>query len=53
MGYNANTEAGIEIPEGTCKPPTGTDPVTFVIFNEIARIWRLIRDGEISIIITK
>ena len=53
LGCNADTEAGIEILEGTFKPPKGTDPATVIILNEILRIWRLMGDGEISIIITK
>ena len=52
-GYNADTEAGMEILEGTCKPPTGTDLATVIILNEILRIWRLMGGGEVSIIITK
>ena len=43
----------MEILEGTFKPPKGTDPATVIILNEISRIWRLIGDGEVSIIITK
>ena len=43
----------MEILEGTFKPPKGTDPATVIILNEISRIWRLMVDGEVSIIITK
>ena len=53
LGYNADTEAGMEILEGTFKPPTGRDPATVIVLNEIARIWRLMGDEEVSIIITK
>ena len=53
LGYNADTEAGMEILEGTFKPPRGTDPATVIILNEISRIWRLMGEGEVSIITTK
>ena len=53
LGYNADTEAGMEILEGTFKPPQDTDPATFIILNKISRIRRLIGDGEVSIIIIK
>ena len=53
LGYISDTEAGMEILEGTFKPPIGTDPAMVVILNKIARIWRLMGDGEVSIIITK
>ena len=43
----------MEILEGTFKLPQGTDPATVIILNEILRIWRLMGDGEVSIIITK
>ena len=43
----------MEILEGTFKSPQGTDPAMVVILNKILRIWRLIGDGEVSIIITK
>ena len=53
LGYNADTEAGAEILEGTFEPPSGTDPATIVILKEIARIWRLMGGREVSVIITK
>ena len=43
----------MEILEGKVKPPTGTDLATVIILNKISRIWRLMGDGEVSIIITK
>ena len=43
----------MEILEGTFTPPKGTDPATIIILNEIARIYKLIGEGEVSIIITK
>ena len=39
LSYNADTEAGAQILEGTFVPPPGTDPATIIILNEIARIW--------------
>ena len=45
LGYNADTEAGMEILEGTFKPPLGTDPTTVIILNKISKIWRLEGDG--------
>ena len=53
LGYNADTKAGMEILEGTFIPPKGTDPATVIILNEIARIYKLMGEGEVSIIITK
>ena len=53
LGYNADTEAGAKILEGTFEPPPRTNPVTIIILKEIARIWRLMGDGEVSLIITK
>ena len=38
LGYTADTETSMNILEGTSKPPTGTDPVTIIILNTIARI---------------
>ena len=53
LWYNTDTEAGMQILEGTYIPPTGTDPSTVIILKEIARILRLMGDGEVSIIRTK
>ena len=53
LGYNADTKAGMEILEGTFKQPTGADPATVIILNEISRIWRLVGNREVSIVITK
>ena len=53
LGYNADTSAGMELLEGTFTPPKGTDPATIIILNEIARIYKLMGEGEVSIIITK
>ena len=53
LGYNANIEAGMEILEDTFRPPRGTDPATVIILNNISRIWRLMGEVEVSIIITK
>ena len=39
--------------EGTFKPLSGIDPATIIILKEIARIWRLMGNKEVSIIITK
>ena len=33
LGYGADTEAGVEILEGTFEPPPGTDPATIIILN--------------------
>ena len=44
LSYNADTEVGMEILEGTFKPPTGTDPAIVIVLNKIARIWRLMED---------
>ena len=38
LGYSADTEAGMEILEGTFKPPQDTDPATVIILNKISRI---------------
>ena len=53
LGYNADTNAGMEILEGTFTPPKDTDPATIIILNEIARIYKLMGEGKVSIIITK
>ena len=53
VGYTADIEAGMGILESTFKPPTGIDPVPVIVLNEIARIWRLMGDGEVSITVTK
>ena len=42
----------MDIPEETSKPPIGTYPATVIMLNEISRIWRLVGDEEVSIIIT-
>ena len=34
-------------------PRIGTDPATIIIPKEIARIWRLMGEGEVRVIITK
>ena len=49
LGYNADTEAGAEILEGTFEPPPGTDPATITISKKIARIWRLMGDAGRSV----
>jgi hypothetical protein len=46
-------EIGMEILEGTFKFPTGTDPATVIFLNKIARIWKLVEEGKLSIIRTK
>ena len=33
LGYNADTEAGMEILEGTFVPPKGTEPATIIILD--------------------
>ena len=38
LGYNADTEAGMQILEGTFILPTGTDLATVIILKEISRI---------------
>ena len=38
LGYNTDTEAGMQILEDTFKPHTGTDPATVIILNKILRI---------------
>ena len=43
----------MEILEGTFTPPKGMDPSMILILNEIARIYKLMGEGEVSIIITK
>ena len=43
----------MEILEGTFIPPKGTDPATLIILNEIARIYKLMGEDEVSIIVTK
>ena len=53
LGYTADMEAGAEILEGTFEPPPGTNPATIIILKEIARMWRLMGEGEVSVIITK
>ena len=53
LGYNVDTEAGAEILEGAFEPPPETDPATVIVLKEIARIWRLMGNGEVSVIITK
>ena len=53
LGYITDTEAGAQILEGTCVQLPGTDPSIIILLKEIARIWRLMGDKEINIIITK
>ena len=53
LGCNTDTEAGAQILEGIFALPPGTDPATVIILQEIARIWRLMGEGEVNIIITK
>ena len=50
---NADTKAGVEILEGTFELPSGTDPATIIILKETAKIWRLMGDEEVSVIITE
>ena len=53
LGTYANTDAAVEILEGTFTPPTGTDPATKLLLEEIARIWTKIGDGEVSVVVSR
>ena len=43
----------MEILKGTFVPPKRTEPATVIILDKIARIWKLMGKGGVSIIITK
>ena len=53
LGVYADTNAAVEILEGTFAPPPDTDQRTILVLNEIAAIWKKIGDGEISIVISQ
>ncbi|KAK1748959.1 hypothetical protein QTG54_000898 [Skeletonema marinoi] len=53
LGTYADTEAAVQILEGTFTPPTDADGPTLIILEEIARIWQLMGDGEVNIVITQ
>ena len=53
LGYTADTDAAVEILQGTFKPPEGTSEGTKIILREIARIWQLLEAKEIDIRITQ
>ena len=52
LGYLADTEAALAIPEGTFVPPPGTMPITILILDEIARIWAKMGAGEVDIVVS-
>eukprot|EP00984_Skeletonema_dohrnii_P008234 scaffold3021_cov182-Skeletonema_dohrnii-CCMP3373.AAC.3 len=53
LGTYADTEAAVQILEGTFTPPTDADGPTLIILEEIARIWQLMGEGEVSIVISQ
>lgn len=53
LGVYADTEAAIQILEGTFDPPPDSDARTVVLLKEIARIWQKIGEGEVSIAISQ
>jgi sentrin-specific protease 1 len=53
LGTYADTDAAVQILEGTFTPPTDADGPTLIILEEIARIWQLMGDGEVNIVITQ
>jgi hypothetical protein len=53
LGTYTDTEAAVQILEGTFVPPPNSDPTTIVLLDEIARIWGKIGDGEVSITVTQ
>ena len=53
LGHSTDTEAGAQLLEGTFAPPPGTNPATIIILNEITRIWRVMGEGKVNIIVTK
>lgn len=52
LGYSADTETAEQILQGTWVPPPGTHPATLLLLEEIARIWKKMEDGEVSIVIS-
>eukprot|EP00985_Skeletonema_marinoi_P002194 scaffold888_cov159-Skeletonema_marinoi.AAC.1 len=53
LGTYADTDAAVQILEGTFTPPTDADGPTLIILEEITRIWQLMGDGEVNIVITQ
>ena len=53
LGTYADTDAAVEILEGTFVPPPDTDHRTLLIFEEIASIWAKRGEGEVSIAISQ
>ena len=53
LGYNADTEAGAQILEGTFVPPPGIETATILILNNIVMIWAEMGEGKVSITITR
>jgi hypothetical protein len=53
FGTYADTDAAIQILEGTFVLPADADGPTLIILEEIARIWQLMGEGEVSVVITQ
>ncbi|KAL7459566.1 hypothetical protein ACHAWC_011573 [Mediolabrus comicus] len=53
LGVYADTDAAMEILEGTFIPPIDTPPWTIVLLEEIARIWQKMGEGEVSIAVSQ
>lgn len=53
LGTYADTDAAMQILEGTFAPPPDADGPILIILEEIARIWRLIGEGEVSVAISQ
>ena len=53
LGVYADTNAAMQILEGTFEPPAGTDAATIILLEEIARIWEKVGEGEVNIVVTQ
>ena len=52
LGYSADTVTAEAILEGTFQSPGGVDGPTLILLEEIARIWKKMGEGEVSIVIS-
>ena len=53
LGYEIDTDTAIDILEDRWKTPEGTDQPTLTLFKEMSHIWKLMKDGEVDIVITE
>ena len=53
LGYEIDTDTAIDILEDRWNAPEGTDQSTLTLFKEMSHIWKLMKDGEVDIVITE